>query len=625
MNDRTTNERTSRHRIWIVLLAALVGLTACGDEDGTANASTNASNASNATTNNTSASNVPPEAVIDVADGPFAVDAQIELDASDSSDLDGQELSFEWTVEEMPQNAQPQLLDADSAQATLVPDVAGDYAVTVTVSDGIAPSTASVDMSVLDSPVADAGADATVEVGTTHTFDATASDAAGGELTYSWSFVSKPDASSAALMDADTAMPSVNPDEPGSYIAEVTVDNGVGQDTDRATLEATPTGGIVDSTVWVSPDGDDSNVGTEEAPLATIDAAITKVRDVESADQIELMAGTYDVGNESWEISSDLDISGPLLGSTATISGEADTMFKVIGDAFLTISSVEIVTPERGFEVENNAALSFIEVTCRARICITSGDLLGTPGGRLQVVDSTLTGDGDGANSTHGITTVSPDELTVTDSTITGFGTDGILVANGSLTMSGSEVSDNGTGLNLVINDSTNPTDVSNTDFVRNDTGVASQGADNITVRNSTFEEHTADAITVEDGAVVVRDSDVTAGDADGVEVAGNAIFTARDSTFDDNADAGVRVVGEGARVDLGTENDDGNNALITNGVAGLYDERPAGSTGTVEMSATTTLFFMGVGLFPPAGTYSGPGYDENGIQIVNDNEVVVH
>lgn len=61
----------------------------------------------------------------------------IELDGSQSSDLDGDELSYSWSVLTAPENSASTIINSSSALATFEPDINGTYTLALTVSDGI--------------------------------------------------------------------------------------------------------------------------------------------------------------------------------------------------------------------------------------------------------------------------------------------------------------------------------------------------------------------------------------------------------------------------------------------------------------------------------------------------------
>jgi mono/diheme cytochrome c family protein len=164
-----------------------------------------------------------PDVTIDVGES-------VMLDGSGSSDPEGEPLIYAWTLEP-PDGSTASLAGADTAMPSFTADVAGDYVAELTVDDGelTATDTAIVTASeatVNQAPVADAGPDQTVEVGTTVTLDGTgSSDPDGDALSYRWT-LSVPDGSSAALDDASVATPTFTPDVAGVYNATLVVDDG---------------------------------------------------------------------------------------------------------------------------------------------------------------------------------------------------------------------------------------------------------------------------------------------------------------------------------------------------------------------------------------------------------------
>ena len=76
-------------------------------------------------------------------------------------------------------------------------------------------------------PNANAGADQTKSVSDTVTVDGSgSSDADGDSLTFSWSFVSRPGGSSAALSSTTATKPTFKVDAPGSYVVRLIVNDG---------------------------------------------------------------------------------------------------------------------------------------------------------------------------------------------------------------------------------------------------------------------------------------------------------------------------------------------------------------------------------------------------------------
>ena len=148
------------------------------------------------------------------------------LNGSGSTDLNGDELSFNWAILSKPNGSVATLSDATTITPTLDIDVAGLYIAQLIVHDG--QQTSVPDTVVLTdgnvAPVADAGADQTVIQGATAFLDSTESnDANDDNLTQQWALVAKPDASTTTLLDPQTEMPSFEADAPGTYVADVQV------------------------------------------------------------------------------------------------------------------------------------------------------------------------------------------------------------------------------------------------------------------------------------------------------------------------------------------------------------------------------------------------------------------
>lgn len=94
-------------------------------------------------------------------------------------------------------------------------------------------------------PVADAGADQSVDVGQTATLQGGgSSDADGDSLTYAWTLVSKPSGSSANLSNATSQTPTLTLDAAGAFLIQLVVNDGLANsaaDTVEITAQAIDT------------------------------------------------------------------------------------------------------------------------------------------------------------------------------------------------------------------------------------------------------------------------------------------------------------------------------------------------------------------------------------------------
>ncbi|AZQ12783.1 PKD domain-containing protein [Shewanella khirikhana] len=152
--------------------------------------------------------------------------AAITLDGSQSFDVDGDSLSYSWTLVERPAGSQASLYLDKTAFPLLQHDVAGQYIAELVVSDGTLES-APDRMIISDAntvPVAKPVAGAFMALGTAVRVSGSGSfDADGDSLTYEWHMVSRPAGSQANLLDASVAETSITPDVAGDYIVALVV------------------------------------------------------------------------------------------------------------------------------------------------------------------------------------------------------------------------------------------------------------------------------------------------------------------------------------------------------------------------------------------------------------------
>jgi hypothetical protein len=155
----------------------------------------------------------------------------VMLDASASSDPEGATLTYSWSLS-TPPGSSATLADPTTATPSFTADVEGRFQLRLVVEDGTSSSqpfelTISA-RTMNNAPVPDAGQSTDAFVGSSFELDGSASyDPDGDPITYDWTMRSKPMNSTAMLVDDTTATPSFTPDEPGDYVIELAVSDGL--------------------------------------------------------------------------------------------------------------------------------------------------------------------------------------------------------------------------------------------------------------------------------------------------------------------------------------------------------------------------------------------------------------
>lgn len=164
------------------------------------------------------------------ADQVREVGALALLNGRGSYDPFGKPLTYQWTLQSAPAGSVATIVDADQVLARLTPDVAGDYVVRFTVSNGThtsAPSTTTISTTAVR-PVADAGPDQIIKRRSTVQLDGSAStNAMERPLTYSWQILKAPNKSLATLSDPTALRPTFVADRRGTYRIQLVVSDGV--------------------------------------------------------------------------------------------------------------------------------------------------------------------------------------------------------------------------------------------------------------------------------------------------------------------------------------------------------------------------------------------------------------
>lgn len=176
-------------------------------------------------------SNSPPVAQAG-ANQTVPVGANVVLNGSASSDVDGDALSYSWNMITRPAGSQAQLADFRSVTPFFTADVPGQYVIELMVYDGQTASEPSAAIITAGNgantpPVAHAGGNQTVVAGAVVQLDGAGStDVDGNLLTYRWLMISKPVASAAELSAPSAVNPAFKADLPGIYIVQLIVNDG---------------------------------------------------------------------------------------------------------------------------------------------------------------------------------------------------------------------------------------------------------------------------------------------------------------------------------------------------------------------------------------------------------------
>ncbi len=195
------------------------GMTGCGGGGGDTSAQT-------ATTGTNSAPVANAGVVQSVVTGTV-----VTLDGSASNDANGDLLTYSWAFTSKPAGSSAVLSSTSVAKPTFTADVAGVYVLNLVVNDGKV-SSAIVTVTITTStanaaPLANAGADQSVVVGSVVTLDGnTSSDANGDLLTYGWVITSKPGGSNAVLSSTTAVKPTFTADVVGTYVFNLIVNDG---------------------------------------------------------------------------------------------------------------------------------------------------------------------------------------------------------------------------------------------------------------------------------------------------------------------------------------------------------------------------------------------------------------
>jgi RHS repeat-associated protein len=153
----------------------------------------------------------------------------VTLDGTGSTDVDGDDLTYAWSLTSRPTGSTAVLSDPAAALPTFTADKAGTYIAQLIVNDGLASSAPdTVTISTRNSkPVANAGPDQAARVGATVQLDGSgSSDADDDVLAFQWAITGAPAGSTATISDPSVPDPTFSPDRPGTYLIQLIVNDG---------------------------------------------------------------------------------------------------------------------------------------------------------------------------------------------------------------------------------------------------------------------------------------------------------------------------------------------------------------------------------------------------------------
>jgi len=167
------------------------------------------------------------------------VGATVHLDGSGSTNSGGAPLTYAWSFLSTPSGSAAALSTSSAVNPTFTADKTGDYLIKLTVTDSASSKSTSAAVLVstaLAPPLANAGPNQVVVTNNPVQLDGSGStDTSGNTLTYSWK-LSSPSGSDATskLSNASNVTPSFTPDADGNWVAQLTVNDGKGNNSSAA-------------------------------------------------------------------------------------------------------------------------------------------------------------------------------------------------------------------------------------------------------------------------------------------------------------------------------------------------------------------------------------------------------
>lgn len=189
-----------------------------------------------------------PVAILDPESAQVRIGSVVAIDGSYSYDPQDKALTYAWEITSKPNGSAATLSSATASAVSFTADKGGYYTVILTATnvDALVSNVATALIDAVGTgdnhpPVASAGADQTVTTGKVAVLDGSGSyDPDGGNISYSWSLLRAPAASSVTgITDNNTSQALLYPDVAGVYTVRLSVTDGIDTDTDVAVVTAT--------------------------------------------------------------------------------------------------------------------------------------------------------------------------------------------------------------------------------------------------------------------------------------------------------------------------------------------------------------------------------------------------
>ena len=225
------------------------------------------------------------------------------LDASGTTDADGDALVYQWRIIERPDGAAAVIDEVTLKVTSFTPDIVGTYRIRLIVTDGIdtcrSDITLEVEAEPNNPPVCDAGDDQTITIGDSTLLNASrTSDADGDTLEYLWRIIDRPTGSTATIAEVTLKITPFTPDSIGSYTVRSIVTDGSDECRDDVIINVNEDGAIGDG----DDDGDDGGgddgdgeAGDGDAGDETVSADAGRDLILCDIDEVEL-SGAESVG-----------------------------------------------------------------------------------------------------------------------------------------------------------------------------------------------------------------------------------------------------------------------------------------------------------------------------------------